>query len=56
MSDRKPGKNHRAEEIIQAFDREQSKARELSRRHAEITQTAHDRDRQVLIERRRLPR
>jgi len=56
MSDRKPGRNYRADEIIKAFDRERSKARELSRRHAEISQTAHDRDRQVLIERRRTPR
>lgn len=53
MSDRKPPKNPRTEEIIKAFDREQTEARDLSRQHDEITQTSHDRDRQVLIERRR---
>lgn len=56
MSDRKPPRNHRTEEIIKAFDREQCQARDLSRQHDEITQTSHDRDRQVLIERRRIPR
>ena len=63
MSDRKPPKTHgtepkthRTDEIIKAFDRERSEARDLNRHHAEITRTSHDRDRQVLIERRRLPR
>jgi hypothetical protein len=56
MSDRKPSKNHRTEEILKAFDREQSEARDLSRQHTEVTRTSHDRDRQVLIERRRNPR
>jgi hypothetical protein len=56
MNDRKPPRNHRTEEIIKAFDREQSEARDLNRHHAENTRTSHDRDRQVLIERRRTPR
>ena len=56
MSERKPPKNHRPDEILKAFDRERSQARDLSRDHTERTRNAHDRDRQVLIERRRHPR
>jgi len=53
MSERKPPRNHRTDEIIKAFDREQSRARDLSRQHTEATQSSHERDRQVFIERRR---
>lgn len=48
--------NHRTEEIIKAFERERDTARELERRHDEETRDSHERDRQVLIERRRRPR
>jgi hypothetical protein len=51
------GNDHtRAEEIIKAFDRERSEARDLERRHNEETKDSHSKDRQVLIERRRHPR
>ena len=48
--DRKP------HEVIEAFDREQARARELNRRHEESVRNSHASDRQVLIERRRHPR
>jgi hypothetical protein len=55
MSERKQ-LNHKTEEILRAFDRQRSEARDLERRYAEETRHAHARDRQVLIERRRHPR
>ena len=57
MDDRQPAKRRRPqEELIEAFDRERSEAHDLSRRYAEAVRKARERDRQVLIERRRLPR
>lgn len=56
MSERKIPRNPRTEEILKAFDREQSKVRDLGRHHEEETRSSHQRDRQVLIERRRQPR
>lgn len=56
MSEKKTSKDRRTEEIITAFERERSEARELIRRHAEAAKDARERDRQVLIERRRQPR
>ena len=52
----KPSRNPRTEEILKAFDREQSKMRDIGRHHEEETRSSHERDRQVLIERRRRPR
>jgi hypothetical protein len=46
----------RYEELIKALDRERSEADDLNRRHTEETKRARNRDRQVLIERRRHPR
>jgi hypothetical protein len=43
-------------EIIEAFERERERVRELQRRHTENVRNAHTNDRQVLIERRRRPR
>ena len=54
--DRKSPEKGTNEEIFKAFDRERSKAHDLSRRYAEEIKNLRDRDRQVLIERRRLPR
>ena len=48
--DRKPN------EIIEAFERERDKARELGRRHEENVRNSYASDRQVFIERRRQPR
>jgi hypothetical protein len=45
-----------AEELIEAFDRQRSKAHDLERRHEEMMRESRERDRQVLIERRRHPR
>jgi hypothetical protein len=56
MKDRKPPERRRTEELIAALEREQSQARDLSRRHAEDVRRSHHRDQQVLIERRRQPR
>jgi uncharacterized tellurite resistance protein B-like protein len=56
MSEKKRIPDDQAEEIIKAFERERSEARDLSRRHSEATRDARRRDRQVLIERRRQPR
>ena len=53
---RRPPRDPRTEELIEAFERERDAARDLSRRHAENTRDSHDRDRQVIIERRRKPR
>lgn len=55
MNQRKTPQNHR-NEIIKAFDRERSEAQDLSRRHEEEIKDSRNRDRQVLIERRRHPR
>ena len=46
----------RLEELIKALDHERSEANDLHRRHTEETKRARERDRQVLIERRRQPR
>ena len=54
--DRKSPDNRDQEEIFRAFDRERSKAHDLSRRYEELVRNFRDRDRQVLIERRRQPR
>ena len=56
MSDKKPPPGDRNEDIIKAFDRERARARELNRRHSEESRIYRNRDRQVLIERRRHPR
>jgi len=56
MKDPKPPDRRRTEELIAALEREQSHARDLSRRHAEDVRSSHHRDQQVLIERRRHPR
>ena len=48
--------DRRTEEIIKAFDRERSVADDLIRRHADDMRKLRERDRQVLIERRRHPR
>jgi hypothetical protein len=56
MDDRKPPERRENEDIFKAFDRERSKAHDLSRQHAEEIKSARERDRQVLIERRRHPR
>jgi hypothetical protein len=55
MKDRKP-QDRRTEELIAALEREQSAARDLSRRHTEDVRSSHHRDKQILIERRRHPR
>jgi hypothetical protein len=49
-------RDRKREEIIEAFDRERARARELNRRHEESIRNSHAGDRQVLIERRRHPR
>ena len=54
--DRNGVTKHRMEELIKAFERERSEAADLHRRHTEEMRRAHQRDRQVLIERRRNPR
>ena len=56
MKERKPPERGRTEELIAALEREQSESRDLSRRHSEGMRTSRHRDKQVLIERRRLPR
>ena len=56
MDERKPPDKRWNEEIFKAFDRERSKAQDLSRRHEEEVRNSRQRDRQVLIERRRYPR
>ena len=56
MKDRKPPERGRTEELIAALEREQSEARDLIRRHTEDVRASHNRDKQVLIERRRHPR
>jgi hypothetical protein len=56
MKESKPPERGRTEELIAALEREQSEARDLSRRHAEDVRSSHHRDKQVLIERRRQPR
>jgi len=56
MKDRKPPERGRTEELIAALERAQSESRDLSRRHSEDVRSAHHRDKQVLIERRRHPR
>ena len=56
MSKRNDSKRPWPEEIIKAFDREQADARDLSRRLEEEAKAARERDRQVLIERRRQAR
>jgi hypothetical protein len=56
MGEREKPIDRRTEEIIKAFDRERSEANDLSRRHTDAVKQGRDRDRQVLIERRRHPR
>ena len=56
MDQEKKKRDERTAEIIRAFERERSEARELSRRHSESVQDAHRHDRQLLMERRRHPR
>ena len=56
MNDPKPPEHARTEELIAALEREQSEARDLSKRHAEDVRSSYHRDKQVLIERRRQPR
>jgi hypothetical protein len=57
MKDRKqPPERASTEELIAALEREQSEARDLSRRYAEDVRNSRHRDKQVLIERRRYPR
>jgi hypothetical protein len=56
LTERSGNSKRRLEELIKALDRERSEANDLHRRHIEETRRAHERDRQVLIERRRFPR
>jgi hypothetical protein len=56
MSDGNSTSHRGDEEIIKAFDREQSAIRDLAQRHHEELNRSRERDRQVLIERRRRPR
>lgn len=56
MEERKPPMNPWNEEILKAFDRERSEAEKLGKRHKEEVKNSYQRDRQVLIERRRHPR
>lgn len=57
MEDRdQPERRQSEDELIEAFERERSEAHDLGRRHAELVRRSHERDRQVLIERRRHPR
>lgn len=56
MGEHKNSKDPRTEELLKAFERERDTARDLQRRHTEVTRESHERDRQVLIERRRKPR
>jgi hypothetical protein len=56
MGEPKNGKDPRTEELLKAFERERENARDLHRRHTERMRESQDRDRQVLIERRRTPR
>ena len=46
----------RTEELLKAFERERDAAHDLNRQHSETMREAQERDRQVLIERRRKPR
>ena len=46
----------RTEELLKAFERERNAAHDLSRQHGETIRESQNRDRQVLIERRRKPR
>jgi hypothetical protein len=46
----------RTEELLKAFERERDAAHDLNRQHTETMRDAQERDRQVLIERRRKPR
>jgi hypothetical protein len=43
-------------EVIEAFERERERIRELHSQHTERVRNAHANERQVLIERRRRPR
>ena len=59
MKERKPPKRTPTEDLIAALEqleREQSRAQDFSKRHAEDVRSSHHRDQQVLIERRRKPR
>jgi hypothetical protein len=57
MDDRKPpDPREKEEDIFRAFERERSKVQDLSRMHEETVRNSRERDRQVLIERRRHPR
>ena len=56
MAERKYPRDPRLEEIIRAFERERQDARDLHRRHIDVTRDAHHRDRQIFIERRKHPR
>ena len=56
MDERKYPRDPRMEEIIRNFEREREAARDLTRRHRDATRDAHQRDRQVFIERRKHPR
>ena len=56
MKDRPPPERSRTDELIEALERAQAEARDLSRRHTEDVRSSHHRDKQVLIERRREPR
>ena len=56
MNDKKPPDPREKEDIFRAFERERSKAQDLSRMHEETIRNSRERDRQVLIERRRHPR
>ena len=56
MAERKHPRDPRTEEIIRAFERERETARDLNRHYRDVVRDSHERDRQVLIERRRKPR
>ena len=57
MKDRShPPERARTDELLEALERAQAEARDLSRQHSEDVRTSHHRDKQILIERRRQPR
>ena len=56
MGEKKVFPDPRTEELLKAFERERNAAHDLSRQHRDTIRESQNRDRQVLIERRRKPR
>jgi hypothetical protein len=56
MDSEEKRKESKTEAVLKAFERVRSEAEELNRRQSERIDQARERDRQVLIERRRHPR